>query len=762
MNLYCKNKYCLNLIILIFLTSLFFGNVFAQNQKKIDSLTQDLKMAIHDTTKVNDYNKLFLEYRDFDTLKAKQYVRIAISLAENINYKKGIATALFHTGILHADREDYKTGLNYYDRALKIRRELNDKKGIALCLNSIGNTNYFLGNYPEALKNYQEALVIREQIGPPKMIAYACTNIGEVYRQQSNYKKAVEYIKRALGILNEIGDKKGMANNYNNLGLICKEWTKYDEALDYLSQSLEYYIQQGDMKSIASSYNNIGIVYAEQGKPKLAIENYEKTLKISETMGDRNQTATTLINMAEAYTRLKEYLKALSYANQGLKISEEIGALPLVKSCYDNLFVISNSMGNTRNALTYYIKFSELKDSLFNSEKHKQVTEMEGKYQNEKKEKEIELKNSELEKKSVEIKQQKTQKFALIGGFALMIILAIVIFISYRRIRKANLLLSKHQIEIEYKSNELSQQNSEILAQRDEIQSQHTRISQIVFNITESINYAEKIQLALLPSDQIINEYFSDFFIFYKPKDIVSGDFYWIVKQNQNIYFTVADCTGHGVPGAFMSMLGISYLNEIIARNENILPGQVLNNLRTFFINAWQQNGASVSESGDTTMMEGMDIAFCSLNTETLEMQYAGANNPCWIIQFENEPMNQFENEKEKKKASGEQFSNLIELNGDKMPVGNHERMNDFVTQTIQLHKGDLLYLMSDGYKSQLGGAKGTKFLVKNLRKLICEISSKSITEQKNILEESLNRWRNHNAYSVEQTDDITVLAVRI
>jgi serine phosphatase RsbU (regulator of sigma subunit) len=307
--------------------------------------------------------------------------------------------------------------------------------------------------------------------------------------------------------------------------------------------------------------------------------------------------------------------------------------------------------------------------------------------------------------------------------------------------------------DLKIKNSELQNQREEIAAQRDEIATQRDfvtkqkeHIEEIHKEVTDSINYAKGIQQAILPDiNNVINlSSFSnqsglaiDCFILFKPKDIVSGDFYWATRMDEWLIITVADCTGHGVPGAFMSMLGITFLNDIVCKKRVMQMSQVLNELRTSIIDALKQTGQIEKQK------DGMDIALCAINTVTLEMQYAGAYNPCLIV---------------RKNAQTEHNAAIQELSPDKMPIAIHEDMKPFSNRIVQLNKGDIIYLTSDGYEDQFGGSKNKKFMSKQLKDLFVRIHEKPMHEQKEILEATLQNWIGNG----EQIDDITVLGLRL
>jgi len=310
---------------------------------------------------------------------------------------------------------------------------------------------------------------------------------------------------------------------------------------------------------------------------------------------------------------------------------------------------------------------------------------------------------------------------------SILIVIFIILIITYIRYRESKLKRDKIKLEktVEERTKEVVQQKDIVTAQKQEI--------------TDSIQYAQNIQNAVLPKEKIFQEAFSDYFILFRPKDIVSGDFYWITQKDQFTVFTAADCTGHGVPGAFMSMLGVSYLNKIVNEHNITQTNIILNTLRENIIDSLQQKGVSQENK------DGMDISICSLDTKNKKIQFSGANNSMLLIKNQN---NEFV---------------LNEVKADRMPVAIYSIMNDFSAHDFEIEKGDTIYLYSDGYIDQFGGPQGKKFMKKNFKKLILEIQNYGMEKQKNILAQKLDEWmtNNNNGQPFEQIDDIIVLGVK-
>ena len=311
-------------------------------------------------------------------------------------------------------------------------------------------------------------------------------------------------------------------------------------------------------------------------------------------------------------------------------------------------------------------------------------------------------------------------------------------------IKEAEEKIRQHEEEIIVQNQELIQQKEEIQAQAEAIEvhlhfveKQRDEIGRQKKDILDSIFYAKRIQTAILPQGEMIAQTLPQHFILFKPRDIVSGDYYWIKQKNERTIVVAADCTGHGVPGAFMSILGTAFLNEIVMKNEDIQANQILDKLREYVINSLNQSG-HIEDAKD-----GMDIALCIINSVTMEMEFSGAYNPLYLVR------------------NGE----LLEYKADKMPIGIYDILDPFSLKTATLQENDIIYIFSDGYHDQFGGPDGKKFLTGRFKKLLQAISDKPMYEQRELLDVTIEKWMAHtdkNGHPYEQTDDVMVVGVKI
>ncbi|MCK5856940.1 MAG: SpoIIE family protein phosphatase [Bacteroidales bacterium] len=348
-------------------------------------------------------------------------------------------------------------------------------------------------------------------------------------------------------------------------------------------------------------------------------------------------------------------------------------------------------------------------------------------------------------------------KLIIILGFGLVFILVLISLNAYRQQHHANVLLNQKKIEIEAHRDKIEAQRDKIERQHMLVSDQRDQIREIHSEVTKSISYAQRIQSSALPNIKVLMDNVKDCFVLFKPRDIVSGDFYYFTRVKNKLIISVSDCTGHGIPGAFMSMLGMSMIDNIVVSNQVFDPGEILNRMRSQIIHALSQ---SVDGDGQR---DGMDMAICVIDLDTKIMQFAGANNPVVIVSQSHKKW------KEKKGvkylADDKTGLNLYRVKADSMPISIYLKMDEFKTHEYQLEENDMVYLFSDGFVDQFGGvnneirnAGGKKFKIKAFQRLLLDISELTSIEQQQILDDTIKEWRG----SINQIDDVTVLGFRV
>jgi len=334
-------------------------------------------------------------------------------------------------------------------------------------------------------------------------------------------------------------------------------------------------------------------------------------------------------------------------------------------------------------------------------------------------------------------------RLVVILGFLLVFVLTLISINAYRKQQTANVLLNQKNEEIAQQKEKIEKQHFVVREQRDQIQEIHSEV-------TKSIAYAKRIQSSALPDRNILHDNVKDCFVLFNPRDVVSGDFYYFNKKDNKLVIVASDCTGHGVPGAFMSMLGMSMLDNIILSDCKMEPDIILNQLRKYIIHALGQ-----SQIGDG-QRDGMDMSICVLDLDTNLLKYAGANNAMIILSKNHED---WAKRKEVKHVfDSDSNMNLFKVKADNMPISIYLKMNDFKSHEFQLEKGDQVFLYSDGYIDQFGGPKRMKFKSRTFKQLLLDIQDKSMPEQKEILIQKIDEWRG----DIEQIDDIIILGLRI
>ena len=737
---------------LIFIIFLGPYSVWAQ-QNKIDSLLKFLKISKEDTSQINALNKLSGQYTNIGSYEqARQAAQRAYLSSVKLNYKKGIAKALHCEGNVYYYQGKYEDALNSYFKSVKIREDIGDAKGIADLYTNIGaiycnlgsydkalsiqlkslsikenigdkkgmadsylnlgNIYYNQGNYEKALDNYLKNLAIKEEIGDKSGAARSYNNIGNIYYYQGNNQKALESYRKYMKLSDENGDKEGIAASFDNIGLVFNQQGNYDKSLENLLKGLAIREQIGDKRGLAISFSSIGNTYQKKGNAEVAEEYYLKSLKIQEEIGDKQGLATSLFQIGSIFLEHNKFEESNYYINKALVIDKELGYKNGIETIYLLLSELYDKEGDYKQAYIYHKLYSDIKDTLLNEQSSKQIAEMNTKYDSEKKDKELIKKDAEISKQLAETEKKNLQRNAFIIGFALVLVLAFFIFRGYRQKQNANKLLEKKNILIENQKQLVEEKN---------------------LKITDSINYAKRIQQAILPSQELIKSCFPESFIFFRPKDIVSGDFYWFAEKNDKLIIAAADCTGHGVPGAFMSMIGNTLLNEIVNVKNILEPSKILNELNKGIVNLLNQ-----SSTDSTTQDDGMDITIIAIDKTMQEMEFAGANHFSYLF-------------------NNSQFKTL---KGDVFSIGGMFGRADinFTSQKIKIEKGSTIYLFTDGFVDQFGGEKNTKFLSGRFETLLQNIQPMDMEHQKENLSTAFDDWKAQN----KQLDDLLVMGIKI
>lgn len=638
-----------------------------------------------------------------DTSKAAIYIKIAKLYYNN-------------EGLLDSS-------LAYYDKAAIIYKRNNLPAKLSKALNGKSLMYREKGAYKDGLDNCLQALSLAESVKDTVQISTSLNGIAILNQIQKDYDKAYEYYKKCEAIHLKTKNTGGLASVYNNLGLLFSEKNEPAKSLDYFQKALLYNEENKNERGIATASENIGLHYLNyENNATKALEHFNRSIAIWRSMNDINSVAITLDYITTALLSQKKIKQSLDTANLSLSLATQAGSVFSIKQAHEKLYLIFEQLKDIPNAHLHYKRFITLRDSLSSDEQLREITAMQMTYEFEK-QREVEKLKQELKESELadQISRQNNIILVFLISLIFVLVCAIVIWRSYKINKNA----------------------------REKIAFQNLLLEEQNKNILDSIKYAKHIQEAILPPSELIESLLPEHFVMYKPKDIVSGDFYWVEERNNKTYLAVVDCTGHGVPGAFMSIVGRNGLNEAMNNLTNPTAAEVLDFLNSYVNNTLNQT------VDNSSIKDGMDIALCVIDRKLNTVQYSGANNPLWMVRS----AATIDIGKDKISYFGVDNRGL-EYKADKQPIGNFidDIAQPFTFSEIKLQKGDMLYLFSDGYSDQFGGPKKKKFKRSQLKMLFHSVASFTVLQQKQLVEKAFEDWKGE----LEQIDDVCILGVRL
>jgi len=718
--------------------------------------------------------------RNFKNDKAIDYSKRAIQLFQPLEEHRGLSMAHEQWARAAFQAEKIKEADEHFALSVNEAKLYKDPERV---IDAFDGYRWFLGKQSNQVKLFE---VLTDKInygqdvlkGNDMFMASAHIDMAYYYFRLEKWEDTRKSIDLALPYAQRSGNEYDLLDCYNTAGAALKNLKKYDEAISYFQKAIQVLEKtEGPLKSFLGPLMlNVGITYYEQGKNREGLETKLKGLAICEKEDNTNCVYNANVAIGIDLVELdKNYEQAIPYLLKAESMMSEDEDLFSQQYLYKGLHKAFAGSGKFEKAYEYQTKYIAIRDSSLNSEKQKQLGELEAKYENAKKEQLIEVlnrdktisqlsllrKQEELERESAEneareksilllekendlkktlLEQEKTKvesersKTALaehkrklaeqeismtrrvnilfgFGTFFLLIFL-VSLYRGYRAKKKAH---------------------EEISSQKEIIQRQKEIVEERNREVMDSIAYAKRLQEAILPASGFIRDHFPKSFIYYQPKDVVAGDFYWMEKSKSAdgktwLFFAVADCTGHGVPGAMVSVVCSNALHRAVNEFQILKPGSILDKVRDLVIETFSSDSDQVKD--------GMDISLCAFCTDTKELLWSGANNPLVIIR------------------SGE----ILEIKGDKQPIGRFEHAKPFTTHQVHLQENDMLYLFSDGYADQFGGVKSKKFKESNLKKLLSEISAQSLREQEAHLQKVITDWKG----DLEQVDDICLMGISL
>ena len=746
-----------------------------ENSLKIAQGIQDKKMTAYALSGIAESCRMLDE-----NAKSIEYFNRALKITEKIGDKSRTAFCLSSIGEIYRYQGDNAHAIEFYNKALAIAESIKDKSLITFCMSTMAGVYVITSDYEKAIANYEKAIKIAKEYNGKSRVAYCLSSIGEIYRIQNDYAKALDYFNQSLVISEEVEDKARAAFCYSSIGELYRCMSNSQKGLEYLNKALKIAREIDDKSRMGFCYNTIAETYlmvadtaAKNGDLQLRYKNYDlaiatldSAITLSETYDDKLRISDCFASKGEVYSRnIKSvtdpyFLKSLDCFKKSIEIGEEIenwNRVAMSQSCIGSIYlqakdpktakvysekalitsqkseipanILSSSIvlyqayaqtGDYKKAFEMHQLFKKMSDSLSNIDNVKRFAATEYKAKEdklnlEKTKQEVEFKAEQV-KQDAELQKQRTVRNAFILGFLLVGVLAFVIFRSLQQNRKAKKIIEEQKAETEHQKVLLEEKNKEII---------------------DSITYAKRLQQAILPPLSFIQSHLPESFIFYKPKDIVAGDFYWMEHIADTTLIAAADCTGHGVPGAMVSVVCSNALNRTVKEFGITDPGKILDKVRDLVIETFEKSESEVKD--------GMDISICTITSkgksqkseeQRIEIKWAGANNPLWYLQKDE----------------------FKEIKADKQPIGKTDHPKPFTTHTFELNKGDLLYLFTDGYPDQFGGPQGKKLKYKQMQELIRGNSNETMPKQNQVLASAFDSWKGN----LEQVDDVCIIGVRL
>ena len=637
----------------------------------------------------------------------------ALSIAkEHLNLSEQ-SNAYNLLGTVYEQLNKYDSAAFNFTRALKLSQMAKDKNEILSSYLHLGIYYKKIDNVTNSLLNLLEAMKVSEEVKDSSILFTISINLGTMYERTLDHAKAMACYNKALYIAKRSPDKDedDLAISFFKIGKLYQSLKVVDSAKYFLNETLKIHLRRNDKTGLIFDYSNIASYEAEVGDFKNAEKNYHKALELAIANNDSLR-----LNMIYSYIgnlnfQKKDYNQSIKNYKTALLFVTNLVSKETVMLQHFKMSEIYTLQKKYKEALESYVLFKKLSDSSTNIKETKKQTELKLNYEFEKTQKKIEAetKAKELISKS-ELEQERKQRNYLLIGLVIISLMFIITIKNYRAKQKANSILQEQKKEIERQKKIVEEKNHEI---------------------NDSINYALRIQTASIPKASELDSFFKNYDLFFKPKDVVSGDFYWAEKTNDFSLIAIGDCTGHGVPGAITSMIGSMLLNEIFNVKKIYQPNEVLTELNRLVKLTLRQDSQSLTN-------DGMDIAFCTINYQLNELLYAGANRPLYIINSQGE---------------------FKEYKPTKMSVGGQVHLiQQYDLHKIQLQKGDTVVLSTDGYADQFGGEKEKKMTSKAFRTLLTQNYQLEAKELKQVIENNYNTWKG----KYDQTDDVLVFILKV
>lgn len=695
---------------LLTLLIVLHGCAFSQ----IDTLMQAIDNAQDDSTLFRAYMKVSDTYYQVLPDSCKKYSLKALEVAERMNFQKEIPVVQNDVGLSELHKENYLDALRWFEKALQGFLQFNNERSVLMTLNNIGACYSELQQPVKALPYLINAQEYAEALNHQDVLMLAELNLGNVYGDLGQTELSIDFSRRSRSRISKEQDPYYYALLTYNIGnAILKKEKSSLEALEMLNESFNVSHQYNFYNLEFMAVNNLISFFINSEHQNL--DSAKIWLKTNDSLM-LVHTSTTSAIFSEIswadYERTSGKLnKSLDHLKNAEKLLDQVDEEQVKINLFYELSKTYRQMGRFKEALHYYDLASTHEKNIYNEKNSMIFADLKTNHELEKKDQQIALNRKDLAIKNEQIKSDESRiQFFIMGTVLLLLLLVFIIYFLLQK-NKNNRLLKTQNNLIEEQRSALEHKQNEII---------------------DSINYASRIQSAIIPKSETLKKQLKKGFVLYLPKDVVSGDFYWTEELNDNeVLVAVADCTGHGVPGAMVSIVCNNALNRAVREFKLVKTGEILDKTRELVIEEFAQNDGSVKD--------GMDISLSKINFETNTIQWSGANNPFWMV---------------KKSAPDE----ILEIKADKQPIGQFQHATNFTTHEVSLQKGDRFFLFSDGYADQFGGEKGKKMKNKNLKTFILENNTVEIEAFTSLLEDFFNGWKG----SFEQLDDVCIIGIEL
>ncbi len=690
---------------------------------------------------LNNMANIYLLTDQMDSAVHNYLASIEIKLATGDT--ASAASSYLNIGMTYQRRGGLEAADEYFQKAIDLYNNGGNQTEIHKAYIALGDLYIQQGKIDMGIEHYLKALAAAENLNDLYSQGLVLNKLAALYHDQEEPLKSEKYYLKSMAIYGQMDSRVGLAQAKNNLGFLYATMGRLDEAVDLYHEVLEVFDSESELHSATQTRANLADIYLEREQYSKAYELYMQSFEERKKLGNSSLIGVINTKLAEYHLTTGNPEKAISYGKEGYRIARENGDVPYLKTAANTLYRVYKSLGRKGEALDFYEMYVHMRDSIVNDKNTRAIIQQRFQYEYNKKALADSIREAQEDaifeaelaaEKAISTQRELERDRATDRNIylALVLVLALVLggflFNRFRVTAKQKEIISDQKAVVDQAYSQLEEKNTEIL---------------------DSINYAKRIQAAILPPQKLVKEYLQNSFILYKPKDIVAGDFYWMHSlpagrehTADSVFFAAADCTGHGVPGAMVSVICNGGLNRSVREFGLDSPAQILDKTRELVIQEF--------EKSEEAVQDGMDIALCALRhtqpsgqlegDNKMLLQFAGANNPLWIIRKNTD------------------IPELIEIKGDKQPIGKYGDPCPFTQHEVILEQGDTVYIFSDGFADQFGGEKGKKLKASNFKKLLLSLVHEPMDRQKVLLDQAFETWRN----DLEQLDDVCVIGVRV